>query len=402
MGKFTNKLKVLSLVVSASVGGASAVVCPPIGTVATLLNPALVLDLQAPGLAHDAYNATVAMQLKIAFANIQNAVVEQNMQQVESAMLAAEMVSKNQVEAQRISADMKMNHEGYLAATSAQASAAIAPTGGGAVGNAVNKDYFKRLCAMKKTSDAAFSATGRTQALNMARNSAGEFEFTARGALLAFEGGNIVTRHYENFCSDEDAKLGLCEEGSKIPNADLLSFVFLYPQNEDGKGVVKEIAMKTEFTYSDFEMGAAKNYIEHMTPLVNLRKPPSGSESDQNMVAYAAKYNQLQAMINLSRYVYSKAYQNRVPVVNTDTLRLSRLDQIRVILENANNKDIAAATNANAKGKMIFVLNQMALENMLEQEVAEIEKMNNDLMAALLSEKNSKPSTISALSKIKG
>ncbi|MCY9865130.1 hypothetical protein OTK49_21660 [Vibrio coralliirubri] len=402
MRKLSNKCRLLSVLIAASTGTSYAAVCPPIGTVQGLVNPTLVLDLQGPGFAHDSYNATIAQQLKIAFGNIQNAVVEQNMQQAETAMLAAEMVSKNQLEIQRISSKMKMDHEGYLAATAAQADAAIAPTGGGDVGDAVNKDYFKRLCAMKKTSDAAFSPSGRSDALKMARSAAGEFEFTARGALLAFEGGSIVKRHYENFCSEEDAKVGLCKEGSKIPNADLLSFVFLYPQNEEGKGVVKEIAMKTEFTYSDFEMKAAKNYIEHMTPLVNLRKPSSGSEFEPNMVAYTAKYNQLQAMVNLSRHAFSKAYQNRVPVVNTESLRLSRLDQIRVILENANNKDIAAATNANAKGKMIFVLNQMALENMLDQEIAELEKLNNDLLAALLAEKNNKPSIIAELTRIKG
>ena len=75
---------------------------------------------------------------------------------------------------------------------------------------------------------------------------------------------------------------------------------------EKGKGVVRDIAMKTEFTYSDFEMKAAKSYIEHMTPMVNLRKPTNGSEVDFNMVTFTAKYNQLKAMTNLSaRYQHN-------------------------------------------------------------------------------------------------
>ena len=383
-------------------GGAMAATCPPIGTVQTLANPALKLVLQSPGKAFDAYDSAISMQLKIAFANIQNAVVDQNMQLAQTTMQAAELITKNQVEVQRLTSELKMNHEAYLEQTGKREAAALLTTGGGDVGKAVNKEYFAKLCALKKTSDVAFSSSGRNASLNMARTSVGEFEFSARGALLTFSGGNIVKKHYDKFCTEVDKSQGLCDEVAKIPNADLLSFVFLNPVNEAGKGVVKDIVMKTEYTYSDYEMSAAKSYIEHSVPSINIKKPPIGSELEPNMVRYTARYKQLQSMINMSRYVYTKAYNDRIPVIETKDLRLSRLDQMRVLLTKASTTDVDAVTNANAKGKMIFLLNQMALENMLDQEIAELEKLNNDLLATLLAEKNNTQEVVAELNNKRG
>lgn len=383
-------------------GGAFACTCPPVGSVQTLANPALTLVLQSPGKAFDAYDSTISMQLKIAFANIQNAVVDQNMQLAQTTMEAAELITKNQTDVQRLTSELRMNHEAYLEKTGKREAAALLATGGGDVGKAVNKAYFAKLCALKKNSDAAFSATGRNASLNLTRSAVGEYEFSARGALLTFSGGNVVKSHYENFCTEADRSQGLCDEVAKIPNADLLSFVFLRPMNEAGKGVVKDIVMKTEYTYSDYEMKAAKSYIEHAVPMTHLKKPPIGSELDTNVVNYTARYKQLQSMVNMSRYVFSKAYNNRIPIVNTSTLRLSRFDQMRVMLTKAATSDVDAVTNSNAKGKMIFVLNQMALENMLDQEISELEKLNNDLLAALLAEKNNKLDVISEINNKRG
>lgn len=398
-------LKFKQVTIAASLlmsGGAMAVTCPPIGVVQTLANPALKLVLQSPGKAFDAYDSAISMQLKIAFANIQNAVVDQNMQLAQTTLQAAELITKNQVEVQRLASELKMNHEAYLEQTGKREAAALLTTGGGDIGKSVNKEYFAKLCALKKTSDAAFSSSGRNASLDLARATVGEFEFSARGALLEFSGGNVVKKHYENFCTESDRLQGLCHEASKIPNADLLSFVFLNPMNEAGKGVVKDIVMKTDYTYSDFEMSAAKSYIEHSVPSINLKKPPIGSELEPNMIMYTARYKQLQSMISMSRYVYAKAYNDRVPVVETKDLRLSRLDQIRVLLTKASTTDIAAVTNANSKGKIIFVLNQMALENMLDQEIAELEKLNNDLLAALLAEKNNTQDILAEINRKRG
>lgn len=376
-----------------SLGGANAATCPPIGVVTTLMPPAELMITQID-VAFDAYDQTIALSLKSAFGNIQSAVTDVNMRIAQNVLEANHSIMRNNVEVQRLSSELKMNHKSYLERVAARENTALLTTSTDSVGKQANREYFTKLCELKKTSNSAFNETSRGASLSMTRNEIGGYEFSADGALLSYQQSGIVNTHYENFCTESDKNLGLCDETAKIPNADLLSFVFLRPMNEENKGVVKSIGMKTEYTYSDYEMSAAKSYIEHVVPLHSLKKPPIGTELSHSSIPYTARFKQLTGMNNLARFAFSKAYNNRVPVVNTGTVRLSKLDQIRVMLTNAKTTDMTAVTNSNAKGKMVFVLGQHSLENMLDQEIASLEKLNNNLLAALLAEENNTRSII--------
>ncbi len=379
----------------------NAATCPPIGTVSTLANPALTVILQSPAKAFDAYESTLNQLLSSAFGNIQNAVVDNNMQMAQTTLQSADLISRNQAEVQRVQSELKMNHEAYLERTSKREDAALLATGLGKSGEEINKDYFARLCAMQKTSAKAFSSDDRITSSEKLNAISGNFELSARGALLSFDGKKRVDVHYEQYCSETDLKQNLCTEVSKIPNADLLAFVFFNPVNEEGKGVIEDLVMKTEYTYSDYEAEAAKRYIGHIIPKTNLKKPSDSVASNPNTVHIKTRYDQLEAMTNLSRYVFTKAYSNRLPVVDSGNVRLSKYDQIRVLLKNAETKDLTSVTNANSKGKMVFIINQMNIENMLDEEISSLEKLNNDLLASIIAEKNGTPEMIRTLEGLK-
>ena len=382
---------------SLSVNMATAAVCPPVGIVTTLANPALLVQLKSVGLAHDAYNLFLTTQLTVAFGNIQNAVVEQNMKQVEAVLEASNMILNNKTELSRLASETKMDYESYLAAAGNREEAALTPTGNG--GYSLNKAYFKNLCSMDKASALAFK--GSSSSLDSLLEISNELSFSSSGALLEFEGGNIVNDHYGFYCSEEDKSMNLCKEVAKIPSADILSFVFLNPQNEVGKNVIAGTKFKTEYTYSDYESKAAKSYIEHVVPIVNISRPVIGQEDDLNTISYSARYKQLHAMINLARYAYARAYSNRLPVVKTSSLQLSKLDQMRLISHKSMREDMVTVTNANPKGKMVFILKQLSLESAIDQEISELETINNNLVAALLAEKNNKASFLSEVSRRK-
>ena len=389
---------VLACSLQASVANAACV--PPVGPVSSLLPPAELL-ITAIDTAFEAHETTVSTALKSAFGNIQSAVSDVNMKIAQDVLQANHAIMKNNLEMQRLSSDLKMKHQAYLQQVAAKEEAALLTTSASSAGKNVNHDYFARLCSLKKTSDAAFSPQGRGKSLNMTRNTIGGYEFSAKGALLSFQQRDIVKAHYSTFCTDTDVEQQLCEEVAKIPNADLLAFVFLRPQNEEGKGVIKDISLKTEYTYSDYELSAAKAYIAHVVPLHTLKKPALGNETSYSAVPYTARFNQLTAMNNLARYAFSNAYNNRVPVVDSGNVRLSRLDQIRVMIARAKTTDMQSVTNSNAKGKMVFNLNQMAIENMLDQEIAALEKLNNDLLAAMLAEENNTTSAVRNLNSMR-
>jgi hypothetical protein len=71
------------------------------------------------------------------------------------------------------------------------------------------------------------------------------------------------------------------------------------------------------------------------------------------------------------------------------------------MIARAKTTDMQSVANSNAKGKMVFNLNQMAIENMLDQEIAALEKLNNDLLAAMLAEENNTNSVVRNLNSMR-
>jgi len=386
-----NRVRKISVCLAVSLGisyPSFAGLVPSVGAVQTLLPPAIkpITDIQAEFVKYD---TMVARDVRGALLNVSSAVTNANMQATKTALQARQMESKNQIEVQRASQDLKNEYKRSLSEAKAKSENELIPLDNSPTGP--SRAYFARLCAADKLNGGVFSAAAAARVAKASTLQAAKDEkLINKPSLAQAKKVGIVKEHYENYCDENDVTSGLCKVKSQIPNADLLSFVFLNPLNEDGFRTVNEHGYSTRFTYSEFEKKAAKNYIDHVVPLHLLPRQSLARDTKSGNVQKTSRQNQLVAGLSLARSGFQVAYSNRDPIINDGSVRLSKLDVMGLSLAKAR-ADFTSVQAASEKGKMVFLLAAEHQARQLEAQKLEYKKRINEILAATTSIRRSDP-----------
>ncbi|MEG3764889.1 hypothetical protein [Alteromonas sp. 14N.309.X.WAT.G.H12] len=175
-----------------------------------------------------------------------------------------------------------------------------------------------------------------------------------------------VDFHYEVFCSEDDSLMGMCDEPSVAPNADMDAYVFMYPtgyRGEENGGTSDDY--QTMYTYSAVESLAAYQYIKNLTGTLYMTSPTSREEETSSKTQFVGFYKQALSVISLSTDYMLSVAQVREPI-NKVGLVVSQLDAINYAIERSKLPDhqrIIASASEN--GKLLELQKQMALQNQL-------------------------------------
>ncbi|ELP6119026.1 TPA: hypothetical protein I7730_16360 [Vibrio vulnificus] len=395
------RVKKITLCLSVTLGVSCpsfAGLVPSVGAVEVLLPPAIkpITDIQAEFVNYD---TMVARSVRGALLNVSSAVTDANMQATKAALQASQMDSKNQIEITRASQGLQNEYKRSLSEAKAKSKNELIPLDNSPTGP--SRAYFARLCAADKLNNGVFSASAAARVAKLSSSQAARDEKLINMPSLAqAKKVAIVKEHYESFCDENDVTSGLCKVESLIPNADLMSFVFLNPLNEDGFRTVKEHGYSTRFTYSDFEKKAAKNYIDHVVPLHLLPRQSLASDAKSGNVQKTSRQNQLLAGLNLARSGFQAAYSNRDPIINDGKVRLSKLDMLGLSLAKAR-ADLSSVQAASEKGKMVFLLSAEHQARQIDAQKLEYKKRINEILAATAAIRRSDPVELGYLETIR-
>ncbi|PSU89774.1 hypothetical protein [Photobacterium kishitanii] len=379
---------------------------PPIGVATTWLPPALA-PFKAIDASFSAYENVTSKAITAGFANIQNSAVDANLSTVKAMMKAAQEKTANRYKIAATSQELQMDFDKKIAVTEDRVQNELIPLSlsssnklmidqGGSASNVPSStfNYFKGMCRAHKIGVATVSPDIALDQQYQSRMDDSTLERqTAATGLSADLMLDSVKAHYKKYCDENSLSMGFCSSLSKIPNADVLSFVFLHPMNTDEKRIIPDISYATRFTYSPYEQEAAKVYIEHLVPSIQLPKLNSSYIKDTKNAVGVARYKQLSAASNIARFNVQMAYKNRVSINNG----ISRFDSINMMIEDAKGKGLQSVKDASLKGKKVYLLSQANLTAYLQNELSRYESQRNDLLATYLAVKASSPDVLATV-----
>lgn len=197
-----------------------------------------------------------------------------------------------------------------------------------------------------------------------------------------------VDFHYDVFCSEDDTLLGLCDEVSLAPNADMDAYVFMYPTGYRGEGGTTG-SYQTMYTYSAVESLAAYQYVKNLTGTLNFAAPTEREESLASKTQFVGFYKQAVAALSLSTDYMLSVAAAREPV-NKTGLIVSKLDAINYAVERANlpehQRTIASASD---EGKLLELQKQLAIQSQIRYLLLQLREREKQLDAARVAVENS-------------
>ena len=168
---------------------------------------------------------------------------------------------------------------------------------------------------------------------------------------------------------------------------------FLNPLNDSNKRYIADYKYVTKYTYSQYEASAARRFIEHAVPVDNLPKISNSTEMNKLEADKVARFKQLASALNLSRYNYILAYQNRV----AQDGGVSKMDKEAMLIQNAQNGGLESMKSGTLKGMKLYLLNQMNINRYLSVELKKYEQRNNDLLATYVSLRQATPTLVHSM-----
>ena len=340
--------------------------------------------------AFKAYDLAVGQAASIGMANIQSAATDANLSTMKILLKTAQDQTRDKFKLASTARDLKMGMEKKIADIEAKERAGLVVGGN----SPLNADFYAGIIKSKQLASVNSVADANQIKIKNARlGKTMEDSTSSTGSTI----GNQIAAiklHYADYCDVSGRNAGFCTKIAKIPNADVLSFVFLNPLNDKSKRYVAPFHYITKYTYSPYEARAALAYVKHAVPTDNLPRISLATEANKLAARKVVRFKQLAAALNLARYNYLIAYQNRVPLKTG----VSKMDKMAMMVNYARVGGLKAIKLGTTKGAKLYLLNQMNVGRYLNSELEEYEQRNNDLLATYVSLKESSPAMIKSMS----
>lgn len=388
------KLLRLGIVSTLAFSSLTYAACPTTVTVSSL-GPAAKAKFTALNKSFDTVFMTSAtIDTKSAMANIKNAQAEQNIMLAQTILQSSQNETNSQIEDMRMVEELNIMHMSHAATEKRRSKSALIPEDG--LDKGATRAYFAKMCNNNKLSNFSFGLDNLKKKNEIASNNnlAGEVVST-KSIPSAFKSREAQMKHYSNYCAESDISSGLCKESATVPSADMLSFVALRPNSGGDNPILAGTDYKKEYTYSDSEKEAAKDYFNNIIAEGRLSKPTSSMYEGGRNMGVISRYEQLISAQNIARFSLGEAYSSRVPLNDSD--QMSRLDGIRYLIWKSETEDADLAMNTTSKGKLSILLSQGALEMQLRKEISERRERINNLLATYVAVRQGSPDIIKLL-----
>lgn len=239
--------------------------------------------------------------------------------------------------------------------------------------NSPSYRFVKEMCSAGKLQQAMISKKIVANAIEVKNRKSQKIVANIQAvSSVSSKAKENIDRHYDIFCSGLDATLGLCEESSLMPNADLDAGVFLYPTGYVSSGGSND-DYSTAFTYSPAESLAAYQYIKNLSGSLYLLPPTLQEMNNPNRVRFVGGYKQLVAALSMATDSLMYITQQREPI-NTSGLIMSQLDSMNYLVQKEKLPKYARiVSSASDVGQLTALQKKMAIQRKIELELLKIE-----------------------------
>jgi hypothetical protein len=267
--------------------------------------------------------------------------------------------------------DLRMEYKAVLEKEIAIAEATS--FGDTAKGDAPSPESFtykmmKNLCKRTKMAESTLGASARQKYIEASSKKAKK-NVSKRQSVTSLKSEKIknIDKHYDLFCTNDEFEADLCKFPSALPNGDLQADLFLYPEgfNEENATVSD---YDTRYTYNETEALAADGFIGNVVGLLPVEPPTPSELKDPKKAGFVSLYNQLASSMNMSSFIFERAYQKRLPK-NKTGLRMSELEILNYMVEDLNSiENKAISGQAKANGFEMLYQSTAALKTKLDME----------------------------------
>lgn len=381
MNRLSKQCKKIPIAITLMVSSSSFACYPPTGVVSAITGAGLVPfeTLKASFQASMVYPTKQLMVANIN--NMKNVMADSSTQISQMIIESKQQEVFNQIEAKRTESDIRTTYDIELEHVKQLSAESIIAMDGVEGGPA--ETYFANLCAADKVNKSMFGDDALIVELDAVKQTEESLVVATKDLPMAAAAREIQNKHYTRYCSSDGVDNGICEVEADIPNADILASVALNPSNDPAKAVLESSVYKTSYTYSDFELEAAKDYYNNILLLNRLPKPRvQGSSVQHDMVA---RYNQLISAQQLASYSFNASMSNRTSVDDPSSARrMSKLDLLNFSLYKAETQDYTAAQNGSDNGAKVYLLSSRALGDALRMEAIAYKERIANLQATYM------------------
>ncbi|WP_210498538.1 hypothetical protein [Vibrio crassostreae] len=381
-----------SLLVSSST---LAVTCPTMGPVTTISGGGLKEFTDLSATFQSVMVIPTQMQVIAAINNAKNTMSDQASQLTQTIIEAKQTETNKMLETDRTASQLQGTYTAELDNFKKSSEIHLIPIDG--VKNGPSEAYFAKLCASNKLNKSLWDQNSQALVAQSVAKAEKDLKEATEQKNAMYAAREQQIERIKKYCSPASVQAGQCEEAAQIPNADILAAVAIQPSNDPEKAVLKDVVFKTQYTYSDFERGAAEDYYKNILQMHKLKKPQTiGGEVNDLAVAY---YDQLKAAQSLAGFTFHTSMANRTAPesIEGDTAGLSKFDKVRLVLHKTETEDLQAAVMSNEKGRMVYLLNQKTFGNLLKREKSAYQERINNLTAAILSIQQNESDRVSNL-----
>ena len=366
----TTVIPVLSLMLLAP--SANAFVC--VATMVDALAPPASMQISMPiNTAFKAYDFMVANAASVGIANIQSAATEANLSTMNSILKTSSEAVRSRYKMSASALNLRMGMRQKIADLEEKERNALVV---GESSLPQNKPFFTGIVKAGKLSQVNSLHDANSTKLGVEVVGGKLEKETATTGTNAQQRIDGVRTHYMNYCDSNGYRAGYCSEIAKVPNADVLSFVFLNPMNDTADRYISSYKYMTQYTYSKYEAKAARAFIKHMVPTDTLPKISISTAVSRMAAKKVVRFKQLAAALNLARYNYLIAYQNRLATKSG----ASKMDRIAMLVKQGETDGLSSMKVGTQKGMKLYLLNQMNINRYLSSVLDKYEQRNNDLL----------------------
>lgn len=251
--------------------------------------------------------------------------------------------------------------------------------------------FVKQMCSAAKMQQHLYSEAIINESMELRRRRSTKIVRNIQAvASISAAAKQSVDFHYDVFCSEEDAILGMCDEPSLAPNADIDAYVFMYPTGYrgEGNGGTSE-NYQTMYTYSSVESLAAYQYIKNLTGTLYFSAPTAREEEMASKSQFVGFYKQALSALSLSADYMLSVAQLREPINKTGMV-VSQLDALNYAIERSKLPDQQRIiSSASDNGKLLELQKQLALQNQLRLLILKQKGSSRQLDAARVAIENS-------------
>lgn len=251
------------------------------------------------------------------------------------------------------------------------------------------KKFFKNLCSQSKIAKEVFGSEKRAEDnVKISASMENALKENNQITSVTSKSKKDLENRYKEFCSEEDNRVGLCEDVSEYPNSDLDFNLFFTPSGN----VVHDTSYRTKYTYNDDESYIASKYIDNLISFIAVEPPTAQELNSKESLKFVSYYKSYVSSLNLSRAVFIKSHQDRKAITDKpddDSLVLSKLDYFRYVYDKyvLEDKNIVLGSNKDSMQSNLYLMDSFMTK--LQLELYSQQELDNMIEAALLSlEKN--------------